>query len=205
MEPIKTVEELARSFRKLPGVGSKTAERLAYATLHLTKEEKERFILALTDARDKVTKCPRCGFFYEERCPLCSDPTRDRKTLLVVSDSKDILAIEKTKSFHGLYFTLDGLLSPLKNRTAEAIGVDRLVERVREEKVEEVILALGTDMEGETTRLYLSSVLAPLSVKVSRLAYGIPVGTHLEYLDNLTIAQSIQFRVGMDKGEDHHG
>lgn len=205
MEPIKTIKELEESFERLPGIGGKTAERLAYATLRLSKEEKEAFVKAFEDSLTKVTKCPRCGFYFEENCPLCSDKDRDQKTLLVVSESKDILSIEKTKTYHGLYFTLDGLLSPLKNKTPSAIGVDHLLKRVQEEGIQEVILALPTDMEGETTRLYLSNALSRLSVKVSRLAYGIPVGTHLEYLDNLTIAQSIQYRVDMDKGGKKNG
>lgn len=205
MEPIKTVEELEQSYKKLPGIGGKTAERLAYATLRLSREEKESFLKAIEHALTKVTKCPRCGFFFEEKCPICEDPNRDRKTLLVVYESKDILSIEKTKTYSGLYFTLEGLLSPLRNKTPASIGIDRLLQRVQAEGIQEVILALPTDMEGETTRLYLSNALSKLDVKVSRLAYGIPVGTHLEYLDNLTIAQSIQYRVDMDKGGKKNG
>ncbi len=205
MEPIKTILALTDSYRKLPGIGPKTAQRLAYATLRLTAEERKLFIAALEDSLTKVKKCPHCGFYFEETCPICSDPKRDRSTILVVIDSKDILAIEKTKNYNGLYFVLDGTLSPLRNRNAEAIGIPHLEKEVSDNGVKEVILALPTDLEGETTALYIASLFGKKNVKVTRLAHGIPVGTNLEYLDNLTIAQSIQHRTDMEKGGNGNG
>lgn len=200
METIKTILLLEESFGKLPGIGPKTAERLSYATLRLSEDERKRFIEALEDSMTKVKRCPECGFYFEDECPICSDKTRDRKTILVVSDSKDVLSIEKTKSYNGLYFCLDALLSPLKNKTPETTGVLRLKEKVLKEGIQEVILALPTDLEGETTRLYISSLFKGTNVQVSRIAYGIPVGTNLEYLDNMTISQSIQFRIPLKNG-----
>ena len=137
MEAIKTIQDLIECYKKLPGIGFKTAERLAYATLHLTAEDRNRFILALTDANEKVQKCPKCGTFFDDQCPICSDLNRDHSVLLVVSDSKDILSIEKTNGYHGEYFSLKGTLSPLKNRTPEEIGIPQLKQREWKKKESE--------------------------------------------------------------------
>lgn len=203
MEQIKTVQDLIECYKKLPGVGYRTAERLAYATLNLSKEEKDAFIEAFEEAETKVKKCPNCGTYYDEECPICSDPNRDKTTLLVVKDSKDILSIEKTNGYKGGYFTLKGTLSPLKNRNPEDIGIPELKKRVEEDKVKEIILALPTDLEGETTSLYIASLYKKNPARhVSKLANGIPMGTNLEYLDNLTITSSLKGRIQLnDKGD----
>lgn len=203
MEQIKTVQDLIECYKKLPGVGYRTAERLAYATLNLSKEEKDAFIEAFEEAETKVKKCPNCGTYYDEECPICSDPSRDKTTLLVVKDSKDILSIEKTNGYKGGYFTLKGTLSPLKNRNPEDIGIPELKKRVEEDKVKEIILALPTDLEGETTSLYIASLYKKDPARhVSKLANGIPMGTNLEYLDNLTITSSLKGRIQLnDKGD----
>ena len=203
MEQIKTVQDLIECYKKLPGVGYRTAERLAYATLNLSKEEKNAFIEAFEEAETKVKKCPNCGTYYDEECPICSDPKRDKTTLLVVKDSKDILSIEKTNGYKGGYFTLKGTLSPLKNRNPEDIGIPELKKRVEEDKVKEIILALPTDLEGETTSLYIASLYKKDPARhVSKLANGIPMGTNLEYLDNLTITSSLKGRIQLnDKGD----
>ena len=203
MEQIKTVQDLIECYKKLPGVGYRTAERLAYATLNLSKEEKDAFIEAFEEAEAKVKKCPNCGTYYDEECPICSDPKRDKTTLLVVKDSKDILSIEKTNGYKGGYFTLKGTLSPLKNRNPEDIGIPELKKRVKEDKVKEIILALPTDLEGETTSLYIASLYKKDPARhVSKLANGIPMGTNLEYLDNLTITSSLKGRIQLnDKGD----
>lgn len=196
MEQIQTIKDLIECYKKLPGIGSKTATRLAYATLELSKEERDGFIQALMDANEKVTRCPQCGIFYSDKCPICSDKTRNHHLLLVVSSTKDIYSIERTKDFDGVYFTLNGTLSALHNRSAESIGLFRLRDRVKAEGIEEIILALPTDLEGETTSLYITNMFKDdADVKISRLAYGLPVGTNLEYLDNLTISQSLKGRV----------
>ena len=201
MEAIKTIQDLIECYKKLPGIGFKTAERLAYATLHLTAEDRNRFILALTDANEKVQKCPKCGTFFDDQCPICYDPNRDHSVLLVVSDSKDILSIEKTNGYHGEYFSLKGTLSPLKNRTPEEIGIPQLKQRVEKEGIKEIILALPTDLEGETTAMYLANIYRDNpDVSITKLANGIPIGTDLEYLDNMTITSSLKGRVSLKKG-----
>ena len=201
MEAIKTIQDLIECYKKLPGIGFKTAERLAYATLHLTAEDRNRFILALTDANEKVQKCPKCGTFFDDQCPICSDLNRDHSVLLVVSDSKDILSIEKTNGYHGEYFSLKGTLSPLKNRTPEEIGIPQLKQRVEKEGIKEIILALPTDLEGETTAMYLANIYRDNPyVSITKLANGIPIGTDLEYLDNMTITSSLKGRVNLKKG-----
>lgn len=201
MEAIKTIQDLIECYKKLPGIGFKTAERLAYATLHLTAEDRNRFILALTDANEKVQKCPKCGTFFDDQCPICSDLNRDHSVLLIVSDSKDILSIEKTNGYHGEYFSLKGTLSPLKNRTPEEIGIPQLRQRVEKEGIKEIILALPTDLEGETTAMYLANIYRDNpDVSITKLANGIPIGTDLEYLDNMTITSSLKGRVSLKKG-----
>ena len=201
MEAIKTIQDLIECYKKLPGIGFKTAERLAYATLHLTAEDRNRFILALTDANEKVQKCPKCGTFFDDQCPICSDLNRDHSVLLVVSDSKDILSIEKTNGYHREYFSLKGTLSPLKNRTPEEIGIPQLKQRVEKEGIKEIILALPTDLEGETTAMYLANIYRDNpDVSITKLANGIPIGTDLEYLDNMTITSSLKGRVSLKKG-----
>lgn len=201
MEAIKTIQDLIECYKKLPGIGFKTAERLAYATLHLTAEDRNRFILALTDANEKVQRCPKCGTFFDDQCPICSDLNRDHSVLLVVSDSKDILSIEKTNGYHGEYFSLKGTLSPLKNRTPEEIGIPQLKQRVEKEGIKEIILALPTDLEGETTAMYLANIYRDNpDVSITKLANGIPIGTDLEYLDNMTITSSLKGRVSLKKG-----
>ena len=201
MEAIKTIQDLIECYKKLPGIGFKTAERLAYATLHLTAEDRNRFILALTDANEKVQKCPKCGTFFDDQCPICSDLNRDHSVLLVVSDSKDILSIEKTNGDHGEYFSLKGTLSPLKSRTPEGIGIPQLKQRVEKEGIKEIILALPTDLEGETTAMYLANIYRDNpDVSITKLANGIPIGTDLEYLDNMTITSSLKGRVSLKKG-----
>ena len=201
MEAIKTIQDLIECYKKLPGIGFKTAERLAYATLHLTAEDRNRFILALTDANETVQKCPKCGTFFDDQCPICSDLNRDHSVLLVVSDSKDILSIEKTNGYHGEYFSLKGTLSPLKNRTPEEVGIPQLKQRVEKEGIKEIILALPTDLEGETTAMYLANIYRDNpDVSITNLANGIPIGTDLEYLDNMTITSSLKGRVSLKKG-----
>lgn len=200
MEEIETIKDLISYYRLLPGIGSKTAERLAYATLELTKEERKSFIQALTDCNEKLVRCPNCGLFHEESCPICSDEKRNHQQILVVASTKDIYAIERTKEYNGTYFTLHGTISPLRNRNPESVGIPKLKERIRQENIKEVILALPTDLEGETTSLYIANLYKDnQDVSVSRLAYGLPIGTNLEYLDSMTISQSLKGRVKLNK------
>lgn len=204
METIKTISDLISCYKKLPGIGLKTAERLAYATLNLATEDRDAFIQALHDASEKVKRCPNCGTYFDEKCPICADPTRNKEELLVVADSKDILSIEKTNGYHGGYFTLKGTLSPLRNRMPDFIGIPELKKRIETDQVKEVILALPTDLEGETTALYIANLYKNNpEINITKLANGIPIGTNLEYLDNLTITSSIKGRVKLNEGDTH--
>ncbi len=197
MEQIQAIKELIECYKKLPGIGNKTAERLAYATLELSTEDRDKFLNAFLNVNQNVKRCDDCGIFYEDKCPICEDETRNKKILLIISNSKDIYSIERTKEYNGLYSTLNGTLSALHNRTAESIGLNKLKDRIVKDNIEEIILALPTDLEGETTSLYITNMLKENPVKVSRLAYGLPVGTNLEYLDDLTISQSLKGRVNL--------
>lgn len=199
MEQIKVIQQLIQSFRKFPTVGYKTAERLAYATLELTDEEKDIFIQSLTESKE-VKKCPNCGMYYEDECPICSDTSREQSLLLVVSSSKDILSIEKTEVYHGRYFALNSTLSAIHNRTVESTLVNKLLELINNDiNIKEVILAIETSLEGEMTSSYIANHISNKDIKVSRIAYGIPVGTSLEYLDQMTILQSIKGRTIIKK------
>jgi recombination protein RecR len=199
MDQIKTIEDLIACYKKLPSIGSKSAERLAYATLELSEEERNEFIQALKDANEKVKRCPDCGIFFNDECPICSSKDRDHQLVMVVSSTKDIYSIEKTQGYNGTYFTLNGTLSPLKNRGPETIGINKLIERVKRDNVQELILALPTDLEGETTSSYIARIFKDSTVSVTRLAHGIPIGTNLEYLDSLTITQSIKRRIKVNE------
>lgn len=199
MEQIKVIQQLIQCFRKFPTIGYKTAERLAYATLELTDEEKDIFIKSLTESKE-VKKCPNCGMYYEEECPICSDTSREQSLLLVVSSSKDILSIEKTEVYHGRYFALNSTLSAIHNRTVESTLVNKLLELINNDSaIKEVILAIETSLEGEMTSSYIANHISNKDIKVSRIAYGIPVGTSLEYLDQMTILQSIKGRTIIKK------
>ena len=199
MEMLEIIKQLSSLYKKFPTVGSKSATRLAYATLNLTSDERKQLIEALEYCNVKLSKCPTCGSFFEDKCPFCSDPNREKDKILVVSDSKDIYSIENTNSYKGLYYTLNGLLSPLKNQDQEKIGINKLYAKVINEKIKEVILALPTSFEGENTSFYISHLFKNDKVSVTRIAYGIPVGTNLEYLDQLTISRSLNGRKEMDK------
>lgn len=202
MEQIKTIEKLIESYKKLPTIGYKTAERLAYATLNLSQEDVEFFIDSLK-ASLNVKKCPNCGVYFDDKCPICSDKTRDKKTLLVVSNSKDIYAIEKSDVYHGMYFALNGTLSAIHGRTMETTLLNQLFKKVDEQKeIEEIILALETSLEGELTAACIVKHLKDKKIKITRLAYGIPLGTSIEYIDELTISQSIKGRQDMRSEED---
>lgn len=202
MEPIKSVTDLKRSFQKLPGIGEKTAERLAYASLRFKKEELDEFINALYNVKTNVHPCPNCGMYIDTpSCPICNDPSRNDDTLLVVSDSKNIISFEKTDTYHGLYFVLGGCISPIKNISPEDIRIPQLLKNIKENNVKEIILALSSTIEGETTALYIAQLLKNSPIKVTRLAYGLPLGADLEYVDEITISRSLEGRTTL-KGEE---
>lgn len=195
MEPIKTIVDLKNYYKRLPGIGEKTAERLAYATLGFSKEAIDGFIVALKDVEEKVHTCSECGIFIDtDKCPICSDSSRDGKTLLVVSDVKNVISFEKTGKYSGKYFVLGGSISMMKGITPERLRIPELKRKIIDEGIEEVILACNSNIDGETTSLYIAQILSTVDVKVTRLAFGLPFGADLEYVDEETIARSLHAR-----------
>jgi recombination protein RecR len=198
METIEAVNRLIAAYKKLPGIGNKTAERLAYATLSFKPEVIEEMVGSLENVVQHVHLCPKCGMPIDTPfCPICDDKARDSKTLLVVTDAKNVISFEKTGKYHGKYFVLGGSISPIKGIGPEEIRIPQLKELVNSEHIEEVIMACSSTVEGELTAGYISNYLSDLPVKVSRLAYGLPVGADIEYVDELTIERSLNARVNM--------
>ncbi len=187
----RVMEELGR----LPGIGPKTAQRLSFYLLRSSREAVDRLAAALVDLKTRIRFCNECFFIAEgERCTICLSPRRERGLLCVVEEPMDVLAIERTGEYHGLYHVLHGSLSPIDGVGPADLRIGELIRRLRQEPVAEVILALDPDMEGEATAVYLSQQLAPLGVKTSRLAHGLPVGGELEYADELTLARAFSGR-----------
>lgn len=191
------VERLIEEFAKLPGIGQKTAQRLAFHVLSGSKEDAERFAEAVLDAKRTVFTCKVCQNLTDgELCPICANPARDRTQICVVADPKDVIAFERTREFNGLYHVLHGVISPLNHVGPDEIRIRELLQRVgdEEEDVREVIIATNPDTEGEATAMYISRLLRPFGIRVTRLAYGIPVGGHLEYIDEVTLMRAFEGR-----------
>jgi recombination protein RecR len=181
---------------KLPGVGEKTAGRLAMYLLRASRAETLELAQALTELKDRIKLCRRCfAFADQELCPLCADPGRSRGQILVVAEPGDLLAIEKVGWFKGLYHVLGGVISPIEGVGPDDLRVRELLERVPAEGVQEVILALNPSLEGETTTTYLAQELKPLGVRVTRIAYGLPMGGDIKYADQQTLKESLSHRV----------
>ena len=188
---IEALERLTEHFSCLPGVGRKTAQRMAFSVLKLDDEEIEDFAAAIIQAKSAVHFCPVCQAMTDkELCPVCSDPERDRSFICVVEDTKAVMAIERVRQFNGLYHVLHGVISPMKGITPDKLKLRELTERITDE-VKEVIVATNPTVEGETTAMYIARILAPLGVKVTRLAYGVPVGADLEFADEVTLHRAI--------------
>lgn len=189
------VEKLIEHFAKLPGVGYKTAQRLAFYILAQPKSEVEAFADAMLSAKNTIGTCKVCQNLTEgELCPICADTKRDKTTICVVSDPKDLLAIERTREYNGVYHVLHGVISPLNGIGPDDLKIKELVLRVGENDIIEVIMATNPDTEGETTAVYLARLLRPFEINVTRLAYGIPVGGHLEYADEVTLSRAMEGR-----------
>lgn len=190
-----SIEKLIDCFNRLPGIGKKSAQRLAYYVLSMSEEDAASFAGAITDAHKKIHRCRKCcSYTDEELCPICKSSKRDEKTVCVVEDPKDVAALEKTQEYTGLYHVLHGVISPLNGVGPDQLTIKELVSRVNEDNVEEVIMATNATAEGETTAVYISRLLKPLGVKVTRLAYGIPVGGDLEYADEVTLVRALEGR-----------
>ena len=186
---------LAEQFARLPGIGLKSAQRLAYHVMTMSDEDAQAFADAIINAHSKVRYCSVCENFSEnELCPVCSDEDRDRSTVCVIEAPKDIAAFERTKEYHGVYHVLHGLLSPMDGVTPDMIKIKELLARVGTGEVAEVIMATNPTVEGEATAMYISKLLKPLGVKVTRLAFGLPVGGIVEYADTVTLFKALENR-----------
>ena len=190
------LENLVEHFAKLPGIGKKSAQRLAFHILSLPEEEAAAFAAAITGAKQAIHCCPVCQNLTdgEGPCSICASPRRDQSLVCVVADPKDVVAMERSREYSGTYHVLHGVISPMNHVGPDELHIKSLVERVAAGGVDEVIMATNPDTEGEATAMYLSRLLKPFAVKVTRLAYGIPVGSHLEYADDATLMRALEGR-----------
>ena len=187
--------ELAEQFAKLPGIGMKTAQRLAYFVMSMSNEEAKEFSEAIIRAHSTVHMCRICqNLTDKEICPICDDIKRDKTTVCVVESPKDITAFERTREYNGVYHVLHGLISPINNVSPDDIKIKELLERVNNEEIFEVIMATNPTVEGEATAMYISKLLKPLGIKVTRLAFGLPIGGILEYADEVTLFKALENR-----------
>ena len=189
------IEKLIEEFAKLPGIGQKTAQRLALHVLNLSEDEVKEFASALVKARGTIKYCSVCGNFTDQDpCSICSNPNRDKSVICVLEQPKDVMTMEKVKEYNGLYHILHGNLSPMQGRGPQDIRIRELVARMKED-VKEVIIATNPNIEGEATAMYIAKILKPLDVKVTRIAAGVPVGGDLEYADEVTLSKALEGRV----------
>ena len=189
------LQNLADQFARLPGIGGKTAQRLAFHVLGLSEERAQEFADAILEAKKTVHTCPVCqNLTDKELCPICDDDDRDHSLICVVAEPKDVIAMERSREFRGVYHVLHGVISPLNHVTQDDIKIRELLMRVGSGDVREVIMATNPDTEGEATAMYISRLLRPMEVKVTRLAYGVPVGSQLEYADEVTLSRALEGR-----------
>ena len=189
------LERLIEEFAKLPGIGRKGATRLAYQVLSMEKEDALRFARAIEEAHTKIHRCKVCqNFTDDEVCPICQDERRDRSTICVVETPRDVTAFERTREYKGLYHVLHGLISPMDGVGAEQLCIKELLARLQNGDVKEIIMATNPTVEGEATAMYVARLVKPLGVKATRLAYGLPVGSNLEYADDVTLGRSLANR-----------
>ena len=194
-----TILNLIECFKKLPGIGEKTAERLALSVLDIDEETISLFSKSLKDSKTKIKRCEICNNLSEqEKCEICKDKNRNKEVLCVVEEPKNIILFEKLSIFDGYYHVLDGLISPIDGINPEDINLSSLIDRVKKDKVKEIILALKPSVEGETTSLYISKILEGTGVKISKIAHGIPMGAEIDYVDSLTLEMALENRRYMD-------
>lgn len=192
------LQELADQFAMLPGIGGKTAQRLAFYVLGLPEEQAQQFADAIIKAKKAVHTCPVCQNLTDrEICPICDDDLRDHSVVCVVAEPKDVIAMERSREFNGVYHVLHGVISPLNHITQDDIRIKELLMRVSSGNIREVIMATNPDTEGEATAMYISRLLRPMEIKVTRLAYGVPVGSQLEYADEVTLSRALEGRQEM--------
>ncbi len=194
-EYIESLSRLAERFARLEGVGKKKAMRMAFSVLEMEDEEAAAFADAIVEAKEKIHLCPICQNLTDrEKCPICADENRDHSLIAVVADPRAVFAMEKVREYRGVYHVLHGLLSPMNGVGPDKLKIRELLSRVGDGEIDEIIVATNPNVEGEATAMYLSRLLRPLGVKVSRLAYGVPVGADLEYADEVTLYRALQGR-----------
>jgi recombination protein RecR len=191
----RPLAKLIEEFQKFPGVGPKSAQRMAFHILSLSSENVHGLASAIVDAKDRVKHCSRC-FHYsaQDPCEICASDRRDRHTICVVAEPRDLIALERTREYKGSYHVLTGLISPMEGKGPEQLSIRELIHRVDSEEVKEVILAISPTVEGDATVLYLNHLLKPLGIKVTRIAFGLPVGGDLEYADDVTLSRAMEGR-----------
>ena len=195
MEYTKPLAQLIEFFQKFPGIGPKSAQRMAFHLLKMPLSEVQRFSQVLVDAKENIHYCNVCfNMSASNPCEICTDTRRDKSVICVVAETKDLIAIEKTREYKGLYHVLQGTLSPLDGIGVEDIRIKELLTRVTDATINEVILALSPSVEGEATSMYMTKLLKPFNIKISRIAFGLPVGSDLEYADEITLAKAIEGR-----------
>lgn len=189
------LQKLIEQFERMPGIGRKTAQRIAFYILGLPKSESSLIADAITDACDKIHKCALCSNLTEdELCPICKNDKRDHSVICIVEDSQSLIAIEKTKEFSGVYHVLHGAISPLDGIGPEQLTIKELLARLNTDDIKEIIIATDSDIEGEATAMYLSKLIKPFDIKISRIAFGLPVGTDIQYADEVTLSRAIEGR-----------
>lgn len=195
MKELKSVTKLIESFSRLPGVGHKSAEKMAYSVLEMADEDVEMFSEALIELKRNVHHCPICGAYTEDDvCEICSDENRDKTKIIVVSYPKDVASFERLGVYNGRYHVLGGVLSAVNGVGINDLNIDGLEKRIKEDNVQEIIIATNPTTEGETTALYLARILEKYNINITRLAYGLPMGGHLEYADSLTLSKALEGR-----------
>lgn len=191
----ETINNLIECYKKLPGIGEKTAERMALYSLELDQEIIDLFVQSLANLKSKIKRCQKCNNLTQnDICPICADESRDHNLICVVEEPKNVFQFEKIGTYHGLYHVLDGLISPLENINPEDINLDSLLKRIDEEKINEVIIAVKPSVEGETTALYISKILEDKNVTISKIAHGVPLGADMDYVDALTLELALEER-----------
>lgn len=194
-ESLPTLEILIEQFRRLPSVGRKSAERMAYSILDYSEEEAEIFANAIINAKHTIQRCKNClNFSEDEICPICANEERDHSVICVVEDARDIVSLEKVKEYNGLYHVIGGTISPMSGVSPDDLHIKELIHRISGSDIKEVIIATNPTIEGETTALYISKLLKPLGIRVSRLAYGMPVGGELDHADEITLLRAMEGR-----------
>jgi len=194
-EHIEALQRLSEQFARLPGIGRKSAMRLAFSILELSDDEAKDFAQTIIEAKERVHLCPVCQSLTDkELCSVCNDLGRDKSTIMVLEDTKAVISMEKVREYRGLYHVLHGVISPMNGVTPDKLKIKELLARIADDQVKEIIIATNPTVEGEATAMYLSKLLKPFEIKVTRLAYGIPVGSDLEYADEVTLYRAIEGR-----------